>query len=373
MLFGSKRAYISNRKVFSKLESENKKLSKELLEKEEEEEEEDNSFSSVLEDELEKFHSSDSEEEKSVPRKASDIEPVVPGVAIYSPRKSNEEVQQEQRFLRKRNKSVELANSPACLERSGSEEVRNVRSDLSEDSEPEVNVQPKKGGRKISISGSESEEEKEEVAGEAEEEEAFKGIERMENMSDIVCSSEEEEEEHVNLYRVQQAKLSKAEKRIQEAAKKRGTLVFNKAVKKHKGEESKPKASSGKHYKQEVDTNVLAFDMSVLKDEKDVFTGDPIFCKSCKAVLNNYSQITTLEDKKEQVWICEFCGNSNEIQIEPEDQPKKDEVRYILEPAPNEEEKKEELKVSEERKTIIFCVDISGSMDTAQTIKVGKN
>jgi len=354
MLFGSKRAYISKRKVFSKLESEDKELSNES----------DNSLSSVSENALEKFHSSDSEDEKSVPRKAPDIQPVVPEATI----------QQEQRLLGKRKRPIELTNNPACVKRLGSEKMEGVGSGLPRNFKPKVqqvqqvkqlHVQQKKGKRKAKRKAN--------INSIKSGEEALKGIARPANISNIVCSSDEDEEEHVQLQQVQQANFSKAEKRIQEAAKKRGTLVFNEVVKNHEDKESKAKASSGKRYKQEVDTNILAFDMSVLKNEKDVFTGDPIFCKNCKAVLNNYSQITTFKGKKEQVWICEFCDNSNEIQIEPEDQPKKTEVTYILEPAPSKEEKKEELKVSEERKTIIFCVDVSGSMDTAQTIKIGEN
>jgi len=362
MLFGSKRAYISKRKVLSKLESEGKKLSSGSSD------EDDNSLSSVSENDLEKFHSSDSEDEKSAPRKASDPEPVVPKAAVKSSPKStqqeipSEKVKQEERFLTKR--KTQVSQTKRQEKQTIQRPRKKIPSSESGDSEPKVQQRPiqKKGRqRKASISSSESEEE------------SPGKLKRKASLTNIISSSDEDDEEHLKSQKVQEAKLSKGEKRIQEAAKQRNALVFNEAVKKDKVKKSKEKVSSGKHYKQEVDTNVLAFDMSTLKNEKDVFTGDPIFCKNCKAVLNSYSQIKSLEDKKKQQWVCEFCDASNEIQVEPEDQPKKNEVTYLLEPAPNKEEKKGEVKVNEERKTIIFCVDISGSMDAAQTIKIGEN
>ena len=42
-------------------------------------------------------------------------------------------------------------------------------------------------------------------------------------------------------------------------------------------------------YRQEVDTNVVAINFSVLKEKGELATGDPIFCKQCQALFSMYS------------------------------------------------------------------------------------
>lgn len=79
-----------------------------------------------------------------------------------------------------------------------------------------------------------------------------------------------------------------------------------------------------------------------------------------------YSKLSELteEEKKsqeledEKVWVCEFCNTRNIVNLMEEEIPKKDAVNYILENAKAEENKKR----SEEEISIVFCVDISGSM-----------
>jgi len=94
--------------------------------------------------------------------------------------------------------------------------------------------------------------------------------------------------------------------------------------------------------------------------------GDATFCQKCKAIFNMYSKLQApteeeikqhdLEDDK--VWICEFCSHRNIVNLLDQEIPKKDAVNYILENAKAEENKKK----SEEEISIVFCVDISGSM-----------
>ncbi len=83
---------------------------------------------------------------------------------------------------------------------------------------------------------------------------------------------------------------------------------------------------------QEVDTNVYEIQLSCLKEQGELAFGDPIFCKNCNAVFNKHSQITE-EAKGEQIWTCEFCNSTNEVQIEAEETPKSTAVNYIVEAA----------------------------------------
>lgn len=62
--------------------------------------------------------------------------------------------------------------------------------------------------------------------------------------------------------------------------------------------------------------------MKCLRDGAELATGDPIFCSKCQAVLNKYSLIEENKHDENQIWTCEFCNNSNEIQVEPEEMPK---------------------------------------------------
>ncbi len=83
--------------------------------------------------------------------------------------------------------------------------------------------------------------------------------------------------------------------------------------------------------------------MATLKQNGEVATGDPIFCKSCAAAFNINSKldepkqmigmIYQEESKEKQSWTCEFCLTQNEVDIEAEEFPKSNQVNYILEAA----------------------------------------
>lgn len=61
-----------------------------------------------------------------------------------------------------------------------------------------------------------------------------------------------------------------------------------------KAKPKKKKAATqkqGRKFKHEVDTNIMRIDLSVLKEDVDMATGDPIFCKLCKGVFNSLSKL----------------------------------------------------------------------------------
>lgn len=130
----------------------------------------------------------------------------------------------------------------------------------------------------------------------------------------------------------------------------------------------------------QVDTNVISVHFGTLIESAQLATGDPVLCKGCKAAFSQVSTITkqsqekqidnsnTKPDKMEistseaDVWICEFCGASNEVQFEPEEIPKTESVDYVIgTPA--------ELVSTKDENMVIFCIDISGSMGVSYPVQ----
>jgi hypothetical protein len=106
-----------------------------------------------------------------------------------------------------------------------------------------------------------------------------------------------------------------------------------------------------------ADTNVCAFKLdSLAKDSADIYAGDPQFCAGCHAALSATSKATPLaEPPGRMLWVCEFCDARNEITVEPSELPTEQSRDYILSPAT-------EAKVDPAADTVVFCVDVSGSM-----------
>lgn len=104
---------------------------------------------------------------------------------------------------------------------------------------------------------------------------------------------------------------------------------------------------------QKLDTNVVNIRLDVLANDSEVATGDPNFCSNCRALLNSHSVLTKTADNYE--WVCEFCGVQNDLMLDEEEIPRQEELNYILEDA-------HDVLASDNDATIIFCIDISGSM-----------
>ena len=95
-------------------------------------------------------------------------------------------------------------------------------------------------------------------------------------------------------------------------------------------------------------------------------TGDPVICEKCKAVLNSDSVLKPIMGKESRLWKCEFCYSENEIFIDDEEIPKNNEVNYLVEAAAQIQDKK--LGGNQDI-SVIFCIDISGSMCVTQAIQ----
>jgi len=120
-------------------------------------------------------------------------------------------------------------------------------------------------------------------------------------------------------------------------------------------------------YRQEVDTNVFQLELNCLKGAADMAAGDPESCKSCSAILNKNSKLVPVEGQESTyTWVCEFCNTSNEVCLDAEEIPKSLAVNYLVEPAPQVETEEEKTtdtdKKVEKDISVVFCLDVSGSM-----------
>jgi len=127
--------------------------------------------------------------------------------------------------------------------------------------------------------------------------------------------------------------------------------------------------------------------------------GDAYFCKHCRCCLSSHSKLflkseyqqkfsQALGDKEEEkeepsnlhkekvittaiadtdkVWVCEFCGVHNLVNLDNEEVPKTDDVIYLLKSAQQINKNCSDLSSDI---TTIFCIDNSGSMSVTQEIK----
>jgi len=109
--------------------------------------------------------------------------------------------------------------------------------------------------------------------------------------------------------------------------------------------------------------NIVSLRAEYFEQAGQIATGSPNFCTNCHSCLNIYSSKNITFNQNEAKWICEFCSNQNILQIDQEEIPKNEVVTYIL---ASENPKVEEIKaspISNDDPTIIFCIDLSGSMD----------
>jgi Sec23/Sec24 zinc finger/Sec23/Sec24 trunk domain len=131
-------------------------------------------------------------------------------------------------------------------------------------------------------------------------------------------------------------------------------------------------------FEMHVDTNVVSLDLGSLKEAVVMATGDPIFCKKCSAAFNLYSRVNEINENQ-QLWICEFCSNGNEISIDTEEIPRGKMLDYMLMSSSQVIEESKEVIGDTGDITIIFCIDISGSMCVTEpvngriSLKVKKN
>lgn len=129
--------------------------------------------------------------------------------------------------------------------------------------------------------------------------------------------------------------------------------------------EQEAKEYFDKDYNDRKDTNIICIGFSILKqDPKSLIqNGDPILCSNCKVGFNCYSESIRKESQNTRLWICEFCGFNNSLQIDDNEIPKKDDCLYLLEPP---QQKQGDIN---DNLNILLCIDFSGSMSVSKELK----
>jgi hypothetical protein len=112
------------------------------------------------------------------------------------------------------------------------------------------------------------------------------------------------------------------------------------------------------------DTNIISIRLSELVEtSSNTHTGDAVFCETCNAILSNKSILADLKHKgtiRGKLWDCEYCSTKNLIDIEQNEVPSFSDITYLLEPP-------KEHGVDDDS-IIVFCIDISGSMNVTEKI-----
>lgn len=113
------------------------------------------------------------------------------------------------------------------------------------------------------------------------------------------------------------------------------------------------------------DVNVFEICMDELKKDNTTATGDPVFCSGCNAVFNFFSKASKIDNSEQILWKCEFCSCETMVHLDEEEIPKESKLVYVLEPT---EQCEISLEGCDDSSTIIFCIDVSGSMCVSQPI-----
>eukprot|EP01125_Pyxidicula_operculata_P008245 TRINITY_DN277_c0_g1_i1.p1 TRINITY_DN277_c0_g1~~TRINITY_DN277_c0_g1_i1.p1 ORF type:complete len:684 (+),score=232.76 TRINITY_DN277_c0_g1_i1:227-2278(+) len=127
-------------------------------------------------------------------------------------------------------------------------------------------------------------------------------------------------------------------------------------------EEKEEKAEVEKRLRRvkKADTNICAVNLGTLAEGNyETFTGDIVLCRGCSVSLTVNSKIEDVH--QQQQWICEYCGFSNVLSLEPEEIPKTDTIDYLISRPPQGAQ-------DNNNDILIFCIDISGSMSCTQEI-----
>ncbi|KAK6171244.1 hypothetical protein SNE40_019473 [Patella caerulea] len=121
-----------------------------------------------------------------------------------------------------------------------------------------------------------------------------------------------------------------------------------------------PKQSSeGKRRFKKADTNVVSVTLNTLKDPSNMHAGDAVKCggTGCKAIMSYLSKLTAGMSGK--VWVCEFCGCNNEVDVEDGEIPAVEDVTFLLEAGLSTEAAGPS---GQDESIVVFCIDVSGSM-----------
>jgi hypothetical protein len=93
--------------------------------------------------------------------------------------------------------------------------------------------------------------------------------------------------------------------------------------------------------------------------------GDPVYCTSCDVIVSKLSEIQKVDDQ-DSTWTCEFCSNTNRVDIEEADLPKQEDATYLISPAPVVHGSD---MTGVDDSMVFFIIDVSGSMSSTTLVQ----
>lgn len=123
-------------------------------------------------------------------------------------------------------------------------------------------------------------------------------------------------------------------------------------------------------YKQEIDTNIfkIGFEELATKEVGQV-DGKMPKCSKCEAYLSVHTQVEKDGDKMK--WKCPFCDAQNTVDAKDLFQPDEEEIEIVLEAGkPKVQAVTKDGKLESDEISVVFCVDISGSMSMGKPTRL---
>lgn len=112
-----------------------------------------------------------------------------------------------------------------------------------------------------------------------------------------------------------------------------------------------------------ADGNVLVVSLGTLTDQARIATGDPTTCSGCHAIVSSTASTSAAR------WTCEFCGIANTLTM-PCDPAclSSPTVEFMLSPPRSAPTSNLKNAPAADAGVTIFCIDISGSMQTTMPL-----
>lgn len=90
-----------------------------------------------------------------------------------------------------------------------------------------------------------------------------------------------------------------------------------------------------KNNNERKDTNIGFITFNFLKEENlesSLSLGDPIYCQTCGASINIYSNVRKNPHDENSTWICAFCNNENHLlEFNEKEKPIINDPLYLIE------------------------------------------
>eukprot|EP00347_Sterkiella_histriomuscorum_P005858 403355007 len=115
-------------------------------------------------------------------------------------------------------------------------------------------------------------------------------------------------------------------------------------------------------YKWEVGTNVAKIAFKAIYEDQESLYGQPVTCSQCQVILNLFSKFETdVNEPTKSIWNCELCGTTNKFEsLNEYSIPNHQNNRYFIKK--NEKIQLPQKKMKPTDISVVYCLDVSGSM-----------